>query len=248
MAQSTLLKLKENLVLLLINLKVKLGNLIEFIRVVFKYYPNLNFFKIDSMLLLSYLLANPFHVSKRFLLQRGERDVYTYGETPLTTLDLIAHICGLSVQDIVVELGCGRGRTCFWLNQFIGCTVVGIDYVPAFIEKAQKIKDRFHVQRVSFLLEDLFQADLTGATVIYLYGTCFSAAFIDLLIERFSQLPEGTKIITVSYALTEYQSEAPFEVLKQFPASFTWGKTDVYLQVKKHCGMKKTKFPHAKKF
>jgi SAM-dependent methyltransferase len=225
-------KIKENFFLLLINLKVKLTNLIEFIFVCFKYYRHFHFLKIDAALLFSYLPTNPFRLSKRFLLERGESDVYTYGETPLTTLDLISHICNLSKDDVVFELGCGRGRTCFWLNQFIGCTVVGIDYVPVFIEKGQKIKDRFHIQGVSFRLEDLFQADLTGATVIYLYGTCFSESSIDLLIENFKQLPEGTKIITVSYPL-EYRPEAPFQIVKQFTAPFTWGTTDVYLQLKK---------------
>jgi SAM-dependent methyltransferase len=243
MAHSILSQLKEMVVLLGINLKVKMGNLIELLRVMIRYYPTLRFLKIDTSLLFSYFLTNPFRLSKHFLIQRGEREVYTYGETPLTTLELITRECGLSNRDIVFELGCGRGRTCFWLNQFIGCSVVGIDYVPAFIEKAQSIKNYFHVQGVTFRLEDLFQADLKGATVIYLYGTCFSAASINLLIERFSQLPEGIKIITVSYALTEYQPDAPFQVLKQFMAPFTWGKTDVYLQVKKRIGKRKKNFP-----
>lgn len=245
MVQSIFSKIKETGSLIFINLKVTFSNLFEFAHVVVKYYPHLQFFKIDLTLLLSYLLMNPFRISKRFLLQKGEVEIYTYGETPLTTLDFIAHQCKLSDRDVVFELGCGRGRTCFWLNQFIGCSVVGIDYIPIFIEKAEKIKNRFHVQGISFLLEDLFQADLTGATVVYLYGTCFSAGYIDLLIERFSHLPEGTEIITVSYALTDFQPEAPFKVIKQFPASFTWGTTDVYLQVRKGVSMRKKKIPHA---
>jgi hypothetical protein len=232
MARSFLSKIKETLILLWINLKVKAINLVEYGRVVIHYYPHAHFAKIDTALLLSYLFSNPFHISKRFLIEKGEREVYTYGETPLTTMDLIARQCDITSQDVVFELGCGRGRTCFWLNQILGCSAVGIDYVPAFIEKAQKIKDRFQVQRVSFRLEDLFQANLKGATVIYLYGTCFSAAYIDLLIERLSKLPEGTKIITASYALTEFQPGAPFRIIKQFSVPFTWGETDVYLQEK----------------
>jgi SAM-dependent methyltransferase len=225
--------LKEHWTLLGINLKVKLRNLIEYARVVVNYYPDFKFCKMDTALLLSYFFKNPFRISKHFLIHKGESEIYTYGETPLTTLELISHNFGIAAHDTVFELGCGRGRTCFWLTQFIGCTVVGIDYVPSFIEKAQKIKDRFQVDKVTFRLEDLFQADLNGATVIYLYGTCFSEAHVDLLIEQFSQLPKKTKIITVSYALTDFQPEAPFQVVKQLTASFTWGETDVYLQVKK---------------
>lgn len=225
-------KIKEGFLLLWINLKVKIINLIEYGHVVIRYYPHFNFAKIDTALLLSYLFSNPFRISKHFLAKKGEKEIYTYGETPLTTLDLIIRQCEITSRDVIFELGCGRGRTCFWLNQIIGSSVVGIDYVPAFIEKAQKIKDRFYVQNVSFRLEDLFQANLNGATVIYLYGTCFSAAYIDLLIENLSKLPKGTKIITVSYALNEFQPEAPFRIIKQFSAPFTWGETDVYLQEK----------------
>lgn len=239
MRRSIFSAIKENILLLGIHCKVKLSNLFEYLRVIVRYYPQFLFFKIDTTLLLSYLWTNPFRESKRFLLNKGENDIYTYGETPLTTLDLIARNCQISANDHLLELGCGRGRTCFWLHHFIGCQVTGVDYVPLFIEKAQRVKERFHLQGISFRLEDLFQTDLTGATVIYLYGTCLSAAYIDVLIERFSHLPEGTKIITVSYALTEFQPESPFQVKQQFPASFTWGTTDVYLQVKKQKHRKK---------
>ncbi len=223
---------KETLSLIGLNWKVKFRNFAEFMRVIFHYYPNTQFLKIDISLLLSYLFSNPFGVSKQFLMHKGEENVYTYGETPLTTLAVIAKHCQLTPHDVVFELGCGRGRTCFWLHQFIGCQVVGVEYVPTFIHKAQHIKERFQVQGVSFRLDDLFQTDLQGATVIYLYGTCFSDDEIRRLIQRFSQLPVGTKIITVSYALRDIQPEAPFSILKQFAVPFTWGTADVYLQVK----------------
>lgn len=215
-------------------LKVAVINLSEYIQVIFRYYRSLSFAKVDIALLSSYLFSSPFRISKKFLLERGERDVYTYGETPLTTMEKIASECGITAQDVVIELGCGRGRGCFWLGQFIGCTVIGIDYVPAFIDKAAAVKKRFHVQHVYFRLEDIFHADLKGGTVIYLYGTCLLSDQISLLIERLDKLPADVKIITVSYALTEIYPKAPFRIVKQFRAEFTWGKTDVYLQVIEH--------------
>lgn len=232
MIESPFLKFKEILTLLWINLKVKVRNFAEFVRIVQRFYPRFRFAKIDSALLLSYLFANPFDLSKRFLIQKGEKDIYTYGETPLTTLEYIVGKCSLSPSDVVFELGCGRGRTCFWLNEFIGCRVVGIDHVPAFIEKANNIKKRFQVKNVSFRLENLFRSNLNGASAIYLYGTCLTAGEIRALIQRFSKLPAGTKVITVSYALAEIQPGAPFEILEKFQALFTWGVADVYLQKK----------------
>src|SRR5207253_2734624 len=138
-----------------------------------------------------------------YLLQKGEEDPYTYGETPLSTLDVIVKHCHITATDTVFELGCGRGRTCFWMNQFVGCRVVGIDYIPEFIQRANRIRSRFDLVDVQFREEDILNSQLTGATVIYLYGTCYSTPFIQTLIKNFALLPRGTKIITVSYPLSD---------------------------------------------
>ncbi len=231
MAITIFTTLFDTFVLIWINLKVKWINLLEYIHIVIHYYSNFRFAKIDTVLLLFYLFSNPFRISKKFSVYQGEEEIYTYGETPLTTLDQIAKLCDITSKDVVYELGCGRGRTCFWLNQWIGCSVVGIDYVPLFIDKANKIKKFFGLQNLHFRLEDLFQADLQGSTVIYLYGTCFSNEQIHTLIQRFSTLPAGTKIITVSYALNDFAINAPFKKVKQFTALFTWGAAEVTLQI-----------------
>ena len=148
MRKVTYAEIKEYLDLIWINLVVKKRNFVEFLKVVWKYYPTLSFFKIDVALLLTYLFDNPFKISKRFLTKKGEKDVYAYGETPLTTLDYIAKECRLSSKDVVFELGCGRGRTCFWLNQFIGCKVVGIEIIPEFVERAERITRKLNVKNV----------------------------------------------------------------------------------------------------
>jgi SAM-dependent methyltransferase len=224
--------IKEHLLLAGIYFKVLAFNFTEYVKVVARYYSNSAFRRCDLSLLSLYLFQSPFRISKQFLLHQGSADLYTYGETPLTTLDSIAKRAGLHSRDVVLELGCGRGRTCFWLHHFIGCQVIGIEYVPAFVDKASRVKNKYQIGGVAFRLEDLFHSDLQGATVIYLYGSCFSSEEISLLIKRFSKLPAGTKIITVSYALTDYQPSAPFRLLKQFPGRFTWGTAMVSVQAK----------------
>lgn len=233
MRKMTYMDIKEYLDLFWINLVVKKRNFVDFLKVVGKYYPTFSFFKKDMSLLLTYLFDNPFAISKRFLIKKGEKDVYAYGETPLTTLDFIAKECRLSSDDTVFELGCGRGRSCFWLNQFIGCKVVGVEIIPDFIERAERVKRKLKVQNIEFRNEDMLNTDFKGATVLYLYGTCLEEEFIKRLINRFKSLPTGTKIITVSYSLPEFTHEPVFEIMKRFPAKFTWGTADVYLQIKK---------------
>lgn len=224
---------KEFLKLLCLNLVVQKRNLVEYLHVVAKYYPQWAFAKVDLSIILMYFFHNPFSISKRFLQKRGEVDVYAYGETPLTTLDLIAKECALTSEDRVYELGCGRGRTCFWLEAFLGCQVVGIEFIPDFVERAHRIQRKIPNSRVLFRVQDMLESDLSDATVIYLYGTCYDDAFLHKLTTKFKQLKSGTRIISVSYPLNEFSGDDSFEVMKRFPALFTWGEGDVYYQVKK---------------
>ena len=223
----------ETLKLFGIRLFVSWRNFIEFLKVVFRYYSNSKFRKIDLYLLRNYLLQNPFQISKKYLQERGEKNIYTYGETPLTTLEVIARECGIGAEDVVCELGSGRGRGCFWLNSFIGCPVIGIEFVPTFVAIAQNVKCRYMVKEVKFLCQDILEANFRGATVVYFYGTSSETPFIQKLIDKLKKMPVGTKIITVSYPLTSYMDTPVFELIKSFQAQFTWGKTAVYLQVRK---------------
>jgi len=223
----------ENENLMKVKIATQWKNSVDFFKTAINYYGNFRFCKIDLSLLLLYFGNNPFTISRDFLRSIGEEDVYAFGETPLATMDFIARECQLSKNDTVFELGCGRGRTCFWLNSFLGCKAVGIDFIPQFIDIANTIKKRYAVNDVEFRLEDMFKTSLDGATAIYLYGTNLKDRQIINLIDRFKELPVGTKIITISYPLTDYTSEPLFEVMKHFTAQFTWGEADVYFQVRK---------------
>lgn len=227
------MNVKEFFSLLWLNFVVFVRNTIEFFKVAVRYYGSLSFLKSDLVLRLMYIFYNPFKVSKRFLQKRGAKDVHVYGETPLTSLEYIAKECGLNNKDCVFELGCGRGRTCFWLNSFVGCSVVGIEFIPEFVERANIIKKWLKVPDVEFRLADMITTDFHGGTVFYLYGSCFEDKTIKVLAEKFSKLPAGTKIITVSYSLAEYSEKNAFEIMKRFNVPYTWGDADVFLQIVK---------------
>jgi SAM-dependent methyltransferase len=212
---------------------VKITNLPESLAVFFKYYLDYPYAKIDLSLLSLYLKKGPFEISKEYLQSRGAHDIYQYGETPLTTMDFIAKTCGINKNDTVFELGCGRARTCFWLNHFIGCNVVGVDFIPFFIESANAIKNKFNLNNIQFIESNFLKTDLKGATVVYLYGTCLEDDQIKKLILNLEKLPIGTKVISVSFPLSDYTDKPSFEVMKRFPASFPWGSGDVYLQIRK---------------
>ncbi len=175
----------------------------------------------------AYRFCNPFHICKQFLKQKGEKQIDAYGETPLPVFHQIACECSLQKDDVVIEMGCGRGRGAIFLSHLIGCRVIGIDWVPLFIEKANSIVD--NQLPASFRCEAMQEADLSEATVIYLYGTCLEDREIDLLARRFESLPSSVKIVTVSYPLSDYSPH--FKTLKQFIASFPWGEAEIYVNI-----------------
>ena len=226
-------EIKEYFTLLGINLAVKGRNLVEYLRVLYRYYRKIPFAKIDGSLVLMYLFDNPFSISRRYFLHRTHSEEFTYGETPLTTFEKIAKEARITAHDTIYELGCGRGRICFWLKSFLGCKVVGVEIIPDFIVRAQRIQRKLGIKDIEFRTEDFLKTDFKNASVIYLYGTCLEDETIRQLIKQFKKLAPGTRIITVSYALSDYTDEPLFETMKRFPARFTWGEGDVYIQIKK---------------
>jgi SAM-dependent methyltransferase len=221
------------LIRILFNLSTTYFRLYEALRVAILFYPKaLKFLTIDLHLAFLYLFKNPHRISKSFLSQRGEPNVYQYGETPLTTLNHIACHCRILSHDVLYELGCGSGRTCFWLRTFVKCKVVGIDFLPEFIQKANAIKKKQHLNHIDFLNADMLSVDFSEATVIYLYGTCLPDHLIEQLLASFATLKPLTKVITVSYPLTDYCQGKLFKTIKSFPARFPWGSTIVYLSQK----------------
>ncbi len=176
----------------------------------------------------AYRFSNPFRISKSFLKQRGESNVHAYGETPLPVFAKIAKECDLGPNDRLIELGCGRGRGAIFLSHLTGCRVVGIDWVPKFVETANSLVESLHPPLpVSFKCQDMQQVNFNGATAIYLYGTCLDNEVIENLVHRFEKLPPSVQIITVSYPLSDYSPQ--FQVRKQFTVLFPWGEGDVYV-------------------
>ncbi|MFN0064776.1 MAG: class I SAM-dependent methyltransferase [Chlamydiales bacterium] len=211
--------------LIFLNLRTTLFRLVQYICVVFRYYPR--FLITDVLLAAQYFVHPPYKISKRFLRQRGELDLYSYGETPLTTLDYIARKCHILSKDCVVDLGCGTGRTSFWMAQFIRCRVIGVDYLPTFIRKARNTLRWTLLDNLTFYEQDMLNVDLTPATVIYLYGTLLQDSMIYKLCDRFAATQ--SRVISVSYPLCEYDNR--FCTVKEFSARFPWGKAQIYLNV-----------------
>ena len=201
-----------------------------YIRKVF--YRDRRFHAIDRTLLKKYILKSPYRISKKYLKKRNDKNIYSYGETPLKTFDFLAKKIKIKPYHRFLDLGCGRGRGLLFLAHFYKCEVIGIERIPQFVKLARFVAQKFQIPKVSFLCGDMFHVTLPKVNIIYLFGSDLPDEKIYRLVECLKTCALQTQILSVSYPLTDYDQENIFYLKEQFPLFFPWGKTEAYLQVK----------------
>jgi len=219
----------EIFTLALLRVQVLRWNYLQQKRVQKLFYGNSLFAELDKSLKKLYRFNSPFKISKQFLLRKGEEDIHCYGETPLTTLDLIAKEGRISENDHFLELGSGISRGLFFLSSHYGCKATGIEWVPEFVLKSYDISKSYPSLDLSFFLSDMTKASFEGASFIYLYGTCLPDEVIEALAHKMKKLPSTTKIVTVSYPLSDYLPSS-FHIHKKFEGEFNWGSAEIFIQ------------------
>lgn len=197
--------------------RVKIFEWLEQRKVERSFYSNAHFQKCDQALLSFYREISPYQISKEFLIKAKAPEIFAYGETPLTTTSKIVHECEITPADRVIEMGAGRGRASLFLAEYVGCQVIAYEQILAFVKNIPPSSN------LQILAQDMFSADFSKATAIYLYGTLLDESEIQKLIEVF---PKNVKIITVSYPLSDYSQK--YVTRKSFQGKFPWGKTEIY--------------------
>lgn len=93
-----------------------------------------------------------------------------YVPTPNEVVDRMLEIAGVGPQDLLYDLGCGDGRIVIAAARTRGARGVGIDLDPARIREARANARREGVQdKARFMVGDLFESDVSPATVVTLY-------------------------------------------------------------------------------
>ncbi len=159
------------------------------------------------------------------------RDLHQYGETTLITFDQMIQSVDLGPKDTFIELGAGRGICSIWLAFFYPCKVIAVEQIPHFVFIIKLLKKIFFLNNLEVLKQDFTKIDLSQASVIYLYGTCMKEEEILCLLKNLDSLNKGTKIITISFPLTEFVKNK-FVIRKKISTSFAWGTTSAYIQEK----------------
>ena len=125
--------------------------------------------------------------------------------TPQVAVDKMMELARVGPSDIVMDLGSGDGRTVITAAK-LGARAMGIEYNPEMVEYAQKNALAAGVSNTaSFVKADLFETDLSRATVI----TLFLLPDINLRLRpKLLDLKPGTRVASNTFTMGDWAPDA----------------------------------------
>lgn len=126
-----------------------------------------------------------------------------YEPTPLTVVDAMLKMAGVGPTDTVYDLGSGDGRIPLMAAQRYGARGVGIEIQPALVRASRRAAQDAGVEdKVTFVEQDFFDADLSPATVVILYLWPRVNDTLEPKLRR--ELRPGTRIVSYTFGMTRW--------------------------------------------
>jgi SAM-dependent methyltransferase len=115
--------------------------------------------------------------------------------TPHAIVERMLEVANVRVGDVVYDLGCGDGRMVIAAAKKYGTRGVGVDLDPARIREARANAKQAGVESlVTFKVADMFQTDISEATVVLLY--LLPELNRRLKPKLFAQLRPGARVVS----------------------------------------------------
>src|SRR5262245_17666472 len=122
--------------------------------------------------------------------------------TPQEVVDAMLDLAKVTDKDIVYDLGSGDGRVPITAAKAHGAHGVGVVFNPKLVALSQQNAEKAGVaDRVRFINADLFQTDISEASVVTLY--LLSSLNQKLLPKLRSELKPGTRIVSHAFSMGE---------------------------------------------
>lgn len=129
-----------------------------------------------------------------------------YVPTPPSVVDHMLALAQVTDKDILYDLGSGDGRIVITAAQKYGARGIGYDLNPQRIQESDENARQAGVtDRVRFVQQDLFESDLSGATVVTLY--LLPEVNEKLRPKLLRELRPGTRIVSHNYPIGDWEPE-----------------------------------------
>lgn len=131
--------------------------------------------------------------------------------TPNEIVATMLKMAAVTKKDTVYDLGCGDGRIVITAAQRYGARGVGIDIDPERVAEATENVARAGVaDRVKIIRGDLFEADISAATVVTLY--LLTDLNLKLRPKLLRDLTPGTRVVSHAFSMGDWKPEREAEV------------------------------------
>lgn len=125
-------------------------------------------------------------------------DIY-FNPTRHAIADAMLQLAEVTGGDVVYDLGSGDGRIPIIAAQKYGARGIGIEIDPRLVTQSWgNANDAQVANRVKFRVGDLFEADLSEATVVTTY---LSTSIMKRLIPKLRALKRGTRIVSHQFEM-----------------------------------------------
>lgn len=133
-----------------------------------------------------------------------------YVQTPQVVVDAMLETAAVSKNDYVIDLGSGDGRMVITAAKKIGARGFGVDLDKRLVTLANNNAKKAGVaDRAKFYARDLFETDLSPATVI----TIYLLPEVNLMARaKLLALAPGTRIVSHDYGIGDWMPDREFEM------------------------------------
>ncbi len=183
---------------------------------------------LQCLLVIASTALGPFAVAQSSLEAELQKELDTpFVVSPEEVVDRMMRAAGVGPGDVLIDLGSGDGRIVIEAVRRGAIRALGVDNDPQLVDRARRNAIQAGVaDRASFRVENLFETDLSQASVISFY------LLPDVnreLMPRLQKLKPGTRLVSHDYGIGDWPADETIELLTPEKAVGRDGKSRVLL-------------------
>lgn len=134
---------------------------------------------------------------------RAAAQYVPYFPTPQPLVDRMLEMAAVNEGDYLIDLGCGDGRIPVTAAQRYGARGLGVDFeAQRIVEAKENAKNAGVADKVTFKKEDLFETDISDASVLTLYLSL--AINIKLRPRILERMKPGTRVLSHDFNMGDW--------------------------------------------
>ncbi len=152
-----------------------------------------------------------------------------YVPTPQEVVERMLDMARVTAQDYLIDLGSGDGRIVVTAAKKFGARGFGVDLNPVRVSEANENARKNGVtEKVAFYQRNLFDTDLSQATVITMY--LLPQVNLELR-PRLLELKPGTRLVSHDFDMGDWKADQHVRLVASDKYSGAGGDSDIYFWV-----------------